>query len=143
MKAKINQNGREVEIDLTPEQIEIVKSAKFGDYRDITTFEEACEALGIKWAEPKGLPSDVIAYMKLRIVAKALNGGSWMTYQDTDEGKYYPYFNASGSASGFSFDGYYCVSSLSLVSSRLTFKTADIAKYAGSQFLEIYNQDIN
>jgi hypothetical protein len=143
MKAKINQNGREVEIDLTPEQIEIVKSAKFGDYRDITTFEEACEAVGIKWEEPIGLPVDVIAYMKLRIIAKALNGGSWMTYKDTDEGKYYPYFNASGSAAGFSYDVCTYVRSGSFVGSRLTFKTADIAKYAGTQFLEIYNQYIN
>lgn len=143
MKAKINQNGREVEIDLTPEQIEIVNSAKFGDYRDITTFEEACEAIGWKWKEPIGLPVDIIAYMKLRIIAKALNGGSWMTYQDTDEGKYYPWFTASGSASGFSADGYDCGDSNSGVGSRLTFKTSEIAKYAGTQFLEIYNLYIN
>lgn len=143
MKAKINQNGREVEIDLTPEQIEIVNSAKFGDYRDITTFEEACEAIGEKWEEPKDLPLDVIAYMKLRIIAKALNGGSWMTYEDTDKGKYYPWFHATGSASGFSYHDFGYDRSNSDVGSRLTFKTSDIAKYAGTQFLEIYNQYIN
>jgi hypothetical protein len=143
MKAKVNYNDKEVEIELTEEQLEKINNTKFGDYRDITTFEDACEAIGEKWAEPKGLPSDVIAYMKLRIIAKALNGCTWMTYQDTDEGKYYPYFNATGSASGFSsYDYLYGISS-SAVGSRLTFKTADIAKYAGTQFLEIYNQYIN
>lgn len=103
MKAKVNYNDKEVEIELTEEQIEKINNTKFGDYRDIQTFENACEATGEKWTEPKSLPVDVIAYMKLRIIAKALNGGSWMTYEDTDEGKYYPWFNATGSASGFSF----------------------------------------
>ncbi|MDP1816715.1 MAG: hypothetical protein Q8K92_19840 [Leadbetterella sp.] len=143
MKAKVNYNDKEVEIELTEEQIEKINNTKFGDYRDIQTFENACEATGEKWTEPKSLPVDVIAYMKLRIIAKALNGGSWMTYEDTDEGKYYPWFNATGSASGFSFDVCYYDRSASLVGSRLTFKSAEIAKYAGSQFLEIYNQYIN
>lgn len=143
MKAKVNYNDKEVEIELTEEQLEKINNTKFGDYRDIRTFEDACEALGKKWAEPKGLAVDIIAYMKLRIIAKALNGGSWMTYQDTDEGKYYPYFNATGSASGFSYFGFSYGRSSSNVGSRLTFKTADIAKHAGTQFLEIYNQYIN
>ena len=143
MKATINQNGREVEIDLTPEQIEKVKSAKFGDYRDIATFEDACSAVGIEWKEPEQLPTDVVAYMKLRIIAKALNGGDWMNYKDTNEYKYYPWFNASGSAPGFSFDDFGYVNSVSCVGSRLVFKSEEIAKYAGKQFLEIYNQYIN
>jgi hypothetical protein len=143
MKAKVNYNDKEVEIELTDEQIEKINNTKFGDYRDIRTFKDACEATGIKWIESNGLPVDVIAYMKLRIIAKALNSGSWMTYQDTDEGKYYPYFNANGSASGFSCHVCHFADSHSGVGSRLTFKTADIAKYAGTQFLEIYNQYIN
>ena len=143
MKATINQNGREVEIDLTPEQIEKVKSAKFGDYRDIATFEDACEATKTEWNEPNDLPTDVVAYMKLRIIAKALNGGEWMDYKDTDEVKNYPWFNSVGSSSGFSYHGCGCDYSHSVVGSRLTFKTADMAKYAGTQFLDIYNQYIN
>jgi hypothetical protein len=143
MKAKVNYNDKEVEIELTNEQLKKIKKAKFGDYRDILTFEDACEAIGEEWAEPNDLPVDVIAYLKLRIIAKALNGGSWMTYQDTDENNYYPWFYAFGSASGFSYGGYYYDRSSSNVGSRLTFKTADIAKYAGTQFLEIYNQYIN
>jgi hypothetical protein len=143
MKTKVNYQGKEVEIELTEDQFAKIKNTKFGDYRDIQTFEDACESIGEKWSEPIGLPVDVIAYMKLRIIAKALNGCSWMTYQDTDEAKYYPYFNATGSASGFSYYAYTYDDSFSVVGSRLTFKTADIAKYAGTQFLEIYNEYIN
>lgn len=143
MKAKVNYNDKEVEIELTAEQLEKINNTKFGDYRDIQTFEDACEAIGEEWAEPNDLPADIIAYMKLRIIAKALNGGTWMTYQDTDEPKYYPYFNATGSASGFSYFGCGYGHSTTYVGSRLTFKTNDIAKYAGTQFLEIYNQYIN
>lgn len=143
MKAKVNYNGKEAEIELTAEQLEQLSSTKFGDYRDIQTFDDACEALGITWEEPKDLPADVIAYMKLRIIAKALNGGKWMDYKDTNEYKYYPWFNAAGSASGFSYNGYDYDRLRSFIGSRLTFKTAAIAKYAGTQFLEIFKKYIN
>lgn len=147
MKAKVNYNDKEVEIELTAEQIEKIENTKFGDFRDIKTFEDACQFLNLKeldWeAAIAMLPADAIAYLKLRLICKALNGGDWMDYTDTDVAKYYPWFNASGSASGFSCVGFAYVYSRSFVGSRLTFKTADIAKYAGTQFLEIYNQYIN
>ena len=75
MKAKVNYNDKEVEIELTEEQIEKINNTKFGDFRDIKTFEDACKATETEWAEPNDLPTDVVAYMKLRIIAKALNGG--------------------------------------------------------------------
>ena len=143
MKATVNFNDKEVEIELTEEQIEKIKNTKFGDFRDIKTFEDACLAVDIEWKEPEFLPADVVAYMKLRIIAKALNGGDWMNYKDTDEYKYYPWFNASGSAPGFSSYDYTYDGSFSFVGSRLVFKSEEIAKYAGKQFLEIYNQHIN
>ena len=105
MKAKVNYNDKEVEIELTDEQIEKINNTKFGDFRDIKTFKDACEAVDIEWQEPELLPEDVIAYMKLRIICKAINGGEWLDYSDTDKYKYYPYFYSSGSAPGFSCSG--------------------------------------
>lgn len=143
MKAFVNIDDRKVELELTPDQEELIRSHKYGDYRDIKTFEDACASVGIQWIEPESLPDDVVAYMKLRIICQALNGGKWMDYSDTDETKYYPWFNASGSASGFSCGGYGCVHSLSHVGSRLVYASSEMAKYAGNQFLNIYNQYIN
>jgi hypothetical protein len=143
MKAFVNIDDRKVEVELTPEQEELIRSHKYGDYRDIKTFEDACLAVGIEWIDPESLPDDVVAYMKLRIICQALNGGKWMDYSDTDETKYYPWFNASGSGVGFSFNVYFNDRSGSTVGSRLVFESREMAKYAGNQFLDIYNQYIN
>lgn len=143
MKVFVNVDDRKIEIELTADQEEIVRSHKYGDYRDIKTFEDACSAIGIEWIEPDSLPNDVVAYMKLRIICQALNGGKWTDYSDTDEAKYYPWFNAAGSGVGFSCFAYVSDSSHSCVGSRLVFSTSQMAKYAGNQFLDIYNQYIN
>lgn len=143
MKAFVNIDDRKVELELTPEQEELIKNHKYGDYRDIKTFEDACLTVGIEWIEPESLPDDVVAYMKLRIICQALNGGKWMDYSDTDEAKYYPWFNASGSGVGFSCNDCGSDVSGSHVGSRLVFASSEMAKYAGNQFLDIYNQYIN
>lgn len=146
MKTTIEINGKKVEITLTKEQVAEIRN-KAIDFRDIKTVEDAFEFLGIKYSEwldkYKELPCDVIAYMQLTHIVKAINGGEWMNYDDTDEYKYYPYFNASGSALGFSCYDCTCDCSGSLVGSRLVFKTREMAEYAGKQFLNIYNQYIN
>lgn len=146
MKTTIKINGEDVEITLTPEQVAEIKK-NTSDFRDIKTVEDAFDFLGMTykmWIEKyKDLPDDVLAYIKLTYIAKAINGGEWMDYNDTDEYKYYPYFNASGSAGGFSFFVFCCVGSHSGVSSRLVFKTREMAEYAGKQFVNIYNQYIN
>lgn len=63
----------------------------------VKTFEDACHELGIepdKWLQDKaelGFEPDVIAYMKLRIICKALNEG-WEPQFTEDEWRYYPWF---------------------------------------------------
>ena len=146
MTTTININGQDVEITLTAQQVAEIKK-KNSDFRDIKTIEDAFDFLGLNyesWIEQyKHLPTDVLAYMQLTHIVKAINGGEWMDYSDTDVCKYYPYFNASGSAYGFSFCYCDCDSSGSLVGSRLCFKSRELAEYAGKQFSNIYNQYIN
>lgn len=63
----------------------------------VKTFEDACRELGIKpdkWIQDReelGLEPDVIAYMKLRIICKALNEG-WEPQFTENEWRYYPWF---------------------------------------------------
>ncbi|MBA4852039.1 hypothetical protein [Emticicia sp. BO119] len=146
MKAIAEHNGKKVEILLTPDQEAEVRRQTF-DYKTITTVEDAFSFLDINYTEwlekHKELPSDVLAYMQLTHITKAINGGEWMTYESTNEYKYYPWFYAKGSPSGFSYCGYVSVNDYSRVGSRLTFKSREIAIYAGKQFIEIYNQYIN
>lgn len=116
-------------------------------YTDIKTFEDACNFLDVnpeKFEKATDyLPINVYAYMQLTIISQALNGGTNMNYDDTDEYKYYPYFYAKGSSSGFSYDVYGYGRTFSIVASRLAYKSGEIAKYAGEQFLSIYDRYIN
>lgn len=113
------------------------------DYK-IKTFEDACKATGTEFNPPKGLSKDVIAYMKLCIIAKALNEDWKPDWHNHDERKYYPWFwmgdpGEKGSV-GFSCSGYDYVSTGSAVGSRLCFKSRGLAIYAGEQFTEIYKE---
>lgn len=146
MKTTINIKGKDVEIELTPDQLQKIKKASI-HYTDIKSFKDACDCLGIdvvEWMDDyENLPIHVVAYMQLCIICKALNGAEVMDYKDVKVYKYYPWFNSVGSGSGFSCYGFGCAYSLSGVGSRLCLKSREIAEYAGKQFIEIYNSYIN
>lgn len=135
----------------------------------IKTFEDACNELGIdhnEWMQDKkelGLEADVIAYLKLRIIAAALNEG-WKPQFTTDEYRYFPWFclytqseidemneedknrvvcrsfSSADAYGGVAFANTSYDSSLTVtyVGSRLAFKTRELAEYAGRQFVEIW-----
>lgn len=135
----------------------------------IKTFEDACHEIGIDaeaWNRDKislGLEPDVLAFLKLRIIVKALNEG-WEPRFTEDECRYYPWFilytgeeynkldeeeksrvvfrsnyNA-GALGGDSYanaiyDSSYTDASIGV---RLAFKTSELAAYCGRQFLDIW-----
>lgn len=135
----------------------------------IKTFEDACNELGIdhnEWMQDKkelGLEADVIAYLKLRIIAAALNEG-WKPQFTTDEYRYFPWFclytqseidemneedksrvvcRSYYNANAFGGVAYAYASDDSShtnasIGSRLAFKTRELAEYAGRQFVEIW-----
>lgn len=109
------------------------------------------------------LDADIIAYLKLRIIAAALNEG-WEPKFTKDEWRYYPYFYlitkeeyeqlsdeekqrcVGRSDSGANSNGGLVCSSAFGASSgssagggaRLAFRTSELAEYAGKQFLNIW-----
>lgn len=130
----------------------------------IKTFEDACNELGIdynEWMQDKkelGLEADVIAYLKLRIIAAALNEG-WKPQFTTDEYRYFPWFflytqseidemseeeksrvvyRSSSNAGAYAITYRYSSSTYASIGSRLAFKTRELAEYAGRQFVEIW-----
>ena len=135
----------------------------------IKTFEDACHEIGIDaeaWNRDKislGLEPDVLAFLKLRIIVKALNEG-WEPRFTEDECRYYPWFILytgeeynkldeeeksrvvyrssfyAYALGGVSFASAYSGSSntSAYIGVRLAFKTSELAAYCGRQFLDIW-----
>lgn len=135
----------------------------------IKTFEDACREIGIDaeaWNRDKislGLEPDVLAFLKLRIIVKALNEG-WEPRFTEDECRYYPWFilytgeeynkldeeeksrvvyrpdyyayALGGVSSAVAF--YDSSSTNASIGVRLAFKTSELAAYCGRQFLDIW-----
>ena len=111
----------------------------------IKTFDDVIRELGDDPEEFKNAISimdepDEIAYVKLKLIAKALNEGWTPDWSNGEWDKWYPWFKMddSSSAGRFSFGGAALQDSCSLVGSHLCFKSKDLATYAGTQFLDIY-----
>lgn len=112
----------------------------------IKTFEDACEV-----AQPSenvsillnynGVDKDMIgalAFAKLTIIARALNEGWTPDWSNSNQYKWYPYFEYKAGF-GFSYTRYDFWLTSTDVGSRLCFKNEELAKYAGTQFQSIYN----
>lgn len=142
----------------TKEQLALVTSKDYGiiiPQEDkgiidkIKTFEDALGIVGIEdeddyillnyTGKNVGILAQV-ASLKLSIVAKALNEGWKPNWSNSNEYKYFPWFKQVGSGSGwvYDYDGFWLASST--IGSRLTFKTSNLAEYAGTQFIGLYNQ---
>ncbi len=116
---------------------------------EIKTFEDACTKLGINAEEIKlTFPEQLnhhakafIAHIKLVIITEALNDGWKPDWTNGEWDKYYAWFEmGSASGAGFSFGGYDCWGTSSYAGSLLCFKSRELAKYAGTQFEDIYKE---
>jgi hypothetical protein len=110
----------------------------------VKTVKDACSLLDLKKSDyESGLTSEdrksVEAYQKLIIIIRALNGGWEPDWENSNERKWYPWFQVK-SGFGFSFTGYGYTRASTIVGSRLCFKSEELAEYAGKQFEEIYKE---
>lgn len=108
----------------------------------VKTFQGACMVLNIDPydADFATGTSDEIAYKKLKVIAKALNEGAELSYANADQKKWYPWFEYSGSGFRFSASDYDYTFTGTTGGSRLCYKSEELARYAGNQFIELYNQ---
>lgn len=143
----------------------------------VKTFDDACHELGEthplvqalnlfekNMGENANSMPDVLAFLKLRIVAAALNEGWTPDWNDKQQRKWYPWFyiyseeeynnlseedkcrvvgraNLSAYANGgLVYANAYDASSFSYTNfgSRLAFKSKELAKYCGEQFGELW-----
>lgn len=107
----------------------------------IKTFEDACNEAGVTTFDVFSTSDspDEVAYKKLKLIIKVLNEGWEPNWNDSNEQKWWPYFEwSSGSGFDFSASNFAYDCAFTAVGSRLCFKTRELAQYAGSQFIEIY-----
>lgn len=112
----------------------------------IKTFEDACEELGEEhtfvkeWKSICDATPDIEAYLKLRIICAALNEG-WEPSFNDNEIRWFPFFNVEKQGNYlpvFSYMKSINSSTLAHVSSRLYFKSEELADYCGEQFIDIW-----
>jgi len=145
MKTTININGKDVEITLTKEQVEKIKVASMKITDRLKTWEDACQIKGIDpinslpYPEPENDFEEAInGTAQMFIIVELLCEGWKPDWKNTNQYKHFPYFKYSGFGFSFSASGYW--RELTTVGSRLVFPTAELAEYAGTQFIDIYNK---
>ena len=114
-------------------------SFKQKEYESIKTFEDACKKFNVH-------PDDVftdsdtpdeIAYKKLKLIIKAINNGWTPVWNDSNQEKWWPWFNLS-SGFGFSHSHYFYVNACTTVGSRLCFESKEKSDYTANQFINLY-----
>lgn len=139
------KEGKQVLSDLFGKQV-----ALYDNITDrVKSFEDACQVLGISTNVPevKGLPRKhqkaIIANYKLIIIAEALNEGWKPNWQDSDEYKYYPWFDMSNPAGvGYSSTDDAASYASASFGSRLCLKNRELAIYFGQTFTDLFNDSL-
>lgn len=139
------KEGKQVLSDLFGKQV-----ALYDNITDrVKSFEDACQVLGISTNVPevKGLPRKhqkaIIANYKLIVIAEALNEGWKPNWQDSDEYKYYPWFDMSNPAGvGYSYTLNTASHTNATVGSRLCLKNRELAIYFGQTFTDLFNDSL-
>jgi len=138
-----NSEGRKVLKNLFSNQITLSDDIT----ERVKSFEDACIELGIKMSIPdvdhlpKKHQKAIEAFYKLTIICEALNEDWIADYSDPNQYKYYPWFVSYGASAGFGYlNSYYAASATSAdVGARLCLKSNALAKYFGTQFIDLWN----
>lgn len=121
--------------------IKALSETKPVDFRDIKTYEDACEARPVDKEDKiySTDSSDIIAYKKLKHLRKAICPDFIVDWTNGNQQKWYPWFNLS-SGFGFGDSNYNCSHTDAGVGSRLCLPTEEISNYFGKQFIDLYEE---
>lgn len=142
---KIDING--VSITLTSEQLaEIARQTnQIKSYKDITSFDKACERLGLDVVQfnstISGLDKSEVALRKLKIIVKAIRSfTNWKpVWSKSNQYKYTVWFDLE---EGFSYYNTSYNITNTFVPSALYVESTEQAKFLGTTFLELYKDYI-
>lgn len=118
----------------------------------IKTYEDACADLGLDPIDE--LPFTIAknarqeaanAFTMLDIISEVLLENAKIDWTDSDQEKWYPYFNNYTSGSGFRFGGaaFGGANAGAGGGARLCLDTQEKAMYFGKQFIDIWNKFLN
>lgn len=115
------------------------------NYKEIKSYEDACKVLGIQpisenavAAFPKEDRKSMLAYHKLTIIARAINGGWKPDWNDRTQYKYYPIFFYENAGLSSANSPNAATSTNASFGSRLCFKTEAMSYYAAATFADLY-----
>ena len=121
----------------------------------ILSFEDACKDQGITTdlpdltLIPEFYRKSIIAFYKLCVICKSLNGDWQADFTDHSQYKYFPWFYLSGGSSGYGADAgpFYAVTGTvsntgTYFGARLASKDRNTAIFFGTHFLEIWKDYI-
>lgn len=149
METTIEINGKPVTITLTKEQIEKINQASLKITDRIKTWEDAAKMQGIDPIKSLPFPKSKNPFeeamngiYQMFIITELLCEGWVPNYGNTNQYKWYPYFRYDSGVSGFGFyvSIYDSVFAYAGSGARQVFPTEELAKYAGTQFISIYNK---
>ena len=108
------------------------------NFRDIKSFEDACNHLGISTEIPI-TSLDFIEHYKLKIIIKVINNGWLVDFNTENQSKWYTYFtidnySVSMEYANRTYRRYRCLP-LSLY-----LETKEKAEYMGRTFTDLYNE---
>jgi hypothetical protein len=155
MKLEITEKTAKEIYENSPSSLRTILEETFGvdcfkktDFRDFKTFDDLCRATGTtendfnkKW-DPATFGPSTIAFERLKICTRAYNQDWAFNAYNTDQYKWYPYFQVSSSGFGFSCTTYGYDDALTLVGSRLCFESNEKATHAGETFNKLFEDFI-
>ena len=118
------------------------------NWKDFKTFDDLCRATGTtetefnrKWEHVELDPS-TLAFERLKVCTRAYNQEWPFDAYNTDQRKWYPWFNVSSSGFGFSGTSSYYDYTITYVGSRLCCESAEKATHAGKTFIKLFEEFI-
>lgn len=108
----------------------------------VTSFEDACLETGRDPKDPyfnEGADHE-IALRRMELIIKALNEGTVLSFKNPSQRKYYAWFEYSGTGFRVYAVLFTVTHSSAGLGSRLCLHSEELAKYFGTQFIDLINQ---
>jgi hypothetical protein len=155
MELKIKKETAREIYDESPSGLRKILEETFGidyfkktNFKDFKTFDDLCRATGNtevefnkKW-DPASFDPSTIAFERMKILTRAYNQDWPFDAYNTNQRKWYPWFNVSSSGFGFSGAAYFYVIANTVVGSRLCFESEEKAIHAAKTFIKLFENFI-
>ena len=120
-------------LGLDSDEINNVKTALlivYGKKLGILSFDEVCEQLGVEDN------NQLSSFEKLKLISKVANQGWYPNWNNTNENKYFPYFEYKEGV--FSFSDVTFNATVMRVPSALLYQSSELAYFMGVYYFDLY-----